>query len=138
MPLFFYYKDVKMDIAKRVNYETTFEYEVTDPETGEGTGLFLDLRSTSSAEVKAVSRKHIDFISAQQRANKTVKVDVLERQVVEKLVAAVAGWRWEGDAKFNGEKLEYTPENVRKVVEVDWIFDQVNKQVGDIENFTKS
>lgn len=127
-----------MDIAKRVNYETTFEYEVTDPETGEGTGLFLDLRSTSSAEVKAVSRKHIDFISAQQRANKTVKVDVLERQVVEKLVAAVAGWRWEGDANFNGEKLEYTPENVRKVVEVDWIFDQVNKQVGDIENFTKS
>ena len=138
MPLFFYHKDRQMDIAKRVNYESTFEYEVTDPETGAGTGLFLDLRSTSSAEVKAVSRRHIDFISSQQRSNKPVKVETLERQVIEKLVAAVASWRWEGDASFNGDKLDFTPENVRKVVEVDWIFDQVNKQVGDIENFTKS
>lgn len=127
-----------MDIAKLVNYESTFEYEVTDPKTGEGTGLFLDLRSASSEAVKAVSRKHIDFISAQQRANKNVKVEVLERQVIEKLVASVADWRWEGDAEFNGEKPEFTAANVQKVLEVDWIFDQVNKQVGDIENFTKS
>lgn len=127
-----------MDIAKRVNYESTFEYEVTDPQDGTGTGLFLDLRSSSSDAVKAVSRKHIDFISNQQRSNKPVKVETLEKQVIEKLVASVADWRWEGDASFNGEKLEFTTENVRKVLEVDWIFDQVNKQVGDIENFTKA
>lgn len=138
MPLFFYIKDRQMDIAKRVNYESTFEYEVTDPQTGAGTGLFLDLRSSSSDAVKAVTRKHIDFISAQQRANKSVKVETLEKQVIEKLVASVAGWRWDGEASFNGEKLDHTPENVRKVIEVDWIFDQINKQVGDIENFTKS
>lgn len=124
-----------MDIANIVKYDSTFRYELTHVVTGEGLGVFFDLRSSSSPEVKAVTRKHLDHFQAQYRRQKSVSTETLEKQALEKLVAAIAGWDW-GDNKFDGEVPEFTPANVRKVLEVDWIFAQIDRQVSDAENFT--
>lgn len=126
-----------MAIGDIVKYDSTFKYELTHPKTGDGLGVFFELRSASSPEVKAVMRKHLDHFQAQYRKQKTVSVETLERQAIEKLVAAVAGWDWGGQELHAGEGVpEYSPENVRKALEVDWIFAQIDQQVNDLENFT--
>ena len=126
-----------MDIANVVKYESTFEYELLDPVTGKETGLIFELLSSSSEAVKKVTRKHVDFISDLERKGKKVKTDIRESQIVERLSASIKGWRWTGDANWHGETPEFSIKNVEEVIAVDWIFDQLIKQVTDIENFTK-
>lgn len=125
-----------MAIGDIIKYESTFKYELTHPHTGEGLGITFDLRSSSSPEVKAVMRKHLDHFQSQYRKQKSVSVDTLERQAVEKVASAIAGWDWGKNELHEGEGVPSYPEDVRKVLEVDWIFSQIDKQVNDTENFT--
>lgn len=127
-----------MDLSGIVNYESTFEYEVVNPSSGEATGLVLELQSVSSPDVKVVTRRQLDFITDQQRKGKAIKIAVAEEKLVEKLAASVVSWEWGGSSNFKGEKLPFNTKNVVEVLNVDWIFEQVSKQVQDIENFTKN
>lgn len=126
-----------MAIANIVRYDSTFKYELQHPVTGEGLGVFFTLRSSSSPEVKAVLRRQADYYQEQERKNRKIKIEVLEKQARSRLAAAIVSWDWGGKELHEGEGvLELTPENIDKALEVDWIFGQINKQVEDIENFT--
>lgn len=126
-----------MSIADLVKYDSTHEYELTHPVTGEGINVFFELRSAQSDEAKKVQRAHLDANLSAQRANRKPNIQSVERQVLDQVAALVAGWEWNGQEYQKGEGvLEYTPENVRKVLQTDWIFEQVKKASEDISNFT--
>ena len=126
-----------MAIGDIIKYESTFDYELEHPITGAGIGVFFKLRSSSSPEVKAVVRKHLDYSFTQIRKGKNPKGVVAEQQQIERVAASVAGWDWCEQELHKGEGVpEYNFTNVCKALEVDWIFNQIDNQVSDAENFT--
>lgn len=126
-----------MAIADIVKYESTFPLELTHPVTGEEIGVTFHIRSMSSADVKAVDRKIMNAAYVAKTSGKTPKIESLEKQTMERVAATIAEWDWGGQELHKGEGvLEYSKENCLKAMQVDWIFEQVNKAASDIGNFT--
>lgn len=128
-----------MAIANLVKYDSTFDLELTHPETGEEIGVLFKIRSDSSPEAKAVFRRQLDHYAQEQQRKKSIKSEKLEGFEIEKKAACIAGWDWRGNDAFeDGDGgLEYTRENCMKILQVDWIFNQVANASADISNFTK-
>lgn len=124
-----------MDIAKRVNYEDSFEYTLLDPDTNEETDVVFNLRSSGNAQAKVLDLKYLNAVKSSNVTKKIIPMEKDLEYAYDKLASCVAGWN--DKLVFNGEKLEYNAENIAKVVRIDWIFDQLNKQVSDIANFMK-
>lgn len=126
-----------MSISNLVKYDEAFKYELTHPASGDGLGIIFSLVSSASDQAKAVLRKHIKANHMLQRKGKTIDVDEGEAQVIERLSASIVAWEW-GENEFREGKgaPEFNKDNVADVLAVDWIFDQINRQVNDIQNFT--
>lgn len=89
--------------------------EITHPATGEKLGIRITLLPDTDPKVKKVQRE----FQNRQFANRKMKLtaEQLESNTFESLVAAVSGWEWYGeDAVFEGEKPEFSDENVRRVL----------------------
>lgn len=124
-------------IADIVKYETTFPLELVHPVTGDEIGVTFQIRSTSSAEVKAVDRRIMNTTLVAKTSGKSPKIESLEKQTMERVAATIADWDWKGQELNKGEGvLEYSKENCLKAMQIDWIFEQVNKAASDIGNFT--
>lgn len=108
---------------------TTSRLEIRHPSTGELTGLVLHLRPMSHPDVKAVSRKFTNQNLRMQRVK--ITSEKLDIHRLDLLVTAIERWEWTGTASWAGEKLELTPENVRKVLKTDWIRSQADEALGD-------
>lgn len=120
-----------------------FELELVHPGTKRGLGLFLTLISVNepgpkkvtsrvNAEAMKLSRKNQSFTADQQREN-----------AIAILSACITGWRWGEDADGNparwaGEQLEFTPVNLRKVLMIDELREQVDTEVADNANFFRN
>ncbi|MBN49994.1 MAG: hypothetical protein CMN85_10665 [Spongiibacteraceae bacterium] len=108
--------------------------EILHPHTEEKIGLRITVLPESDPKVKKVQRE----ITDRQLGKRKLKLTAaqLEAQSFELLVAATDGWDWYGDADFEGEKPEFTEENVRKVYKkVVFIRDQVKAEFDDRESF---
>ena len=71
---------------------------------------------------------------AQQRGKQDIpNIDRLERKNIDVLVAATTGWR---NVSLDGEVLEFSPDNARKVYErILPVREQVQAAINDLENF---
>lgn len=126
-----------MAIANLVKYDSTFDLELTHPITGEPIGVVFQIRSESSPEAKVVVRKEIDSMAVDIRKNKLPPAAKRESFELEKKAACIAGWDWGGQEFEKGQGvLEYSRENCIKVLQIDWIYNQVATASADLGNFT--
>lgn len=126
-----------MSIANIVKYDEAIKYELVHPVTGDGLGIIFSVVSSASDQAKAIYRKQLKANVALQRKGKTIDVDEGEAQIIERLAASIVGWDW-ADKEFRegAGAPEFNKSNIADVLAVDWIFDQISKQVNDIQNFT--
>lgn len=110
------------------------EYEVLHPKTGEPIGLVFTLRPGSAPEVKKFEREWTN--QQLRRGRKQLNAEQIEARNMGRIVASVEGWAWNGDASWGGEKLEFKPENLRRVLkEGSFIFTQLDEELGNDEAF---
>jgi len=124
---------------------TTREVEFTIPEAGiNSTGFILTLRADSAPQVQAV-RKKFDAMVIEE-ANKGKKGDrqkALEWFKQARLVAHVAGWRWENpETTYNGEQPEFSEDTLRKILNdgsefAYFLRNFIEEQVADTADFLK-
>ena len=93
-----------MDIAQLKPIE--IEHEVTHPGTGEGTGLFLQIACIHDSRVKSGIRAATDQNLADADEEKSPEKD--EQYDNEVAAAYIVGFRFEGEATWNGETPEYS------------------------------
>ncbi|MDX3975795.1 terminase large subunit [Shinella sp.] len=82
--------------------------------------------------------KRVQRKTANQRLKtreKKLTIEKIEEDNTAIICAAIAGWTWGGDAKWNGKKPEFTPENVAEVMAVDWIRKQVKIALDEEADF---
>ncbi len=113
---------------------TSRKVEIVHPETEERIGLRINLLPDTDPKVKKVQRAVQDKQFAKRKLKLTAAQ--LEANSFEQLVAAVDGWDWYGEADFNGEKPEFTEDNVRKVLEqAVFIREQLMDEFNNRESF---
>lgn len=136
-----------MAIADIVNYEGAFDLELNGPD-GEKLGWTWHVLSAGSAQAKKAQNRFNaeNHVKSMGKRKKQVTVDavvsemdIAEPRVVALVAACVSGWTV--SSKFSksqkDEDFEYTPANVARFLEIEWLFKQVDNTVSDIENFIK-
>lgn len=132
-----------MDLLQAVK-TTTREVEFTLPghkEGDPGTGLFITLRSESSPEVQAASKKmQVLMLEERQKGKKGNEARAIEWFKENRIPAHVAGWRWEGDNTINGEQPEYSEQTLKKILKAENDFAYflrvfIESQIADVEDF---
>ncbi len=137
-----------MAIADIVNYEGAFDLELCGPD-GEKLGWTWHVLSAGSAQAKKAQNRfnaenHVKSMG--KRKNKASQVsiddvvtemDVAEPRVVALVAACVSGWTVSSKLSKSqkDEDFEFTPANVARFLEIEWVFKQVDACVSDIENF---
>lgn len=105
--------------------------ELENPKDSEPLGVHFKLLGSDSEEYNKQVRKNND--KRIKKGMKNLKSETLEAEGLELLVACTVDWQ---DVMDEGEELECTKENVRKVYKkYPWIKDQVDEFVGDRSNF---
>lgn len=128
----------QFDLASyRTSKMDTATVEITDPISGEFTGIRITVASPDSAKYRQISMKiqNEQLTYAMKNKGKT-SAERLANNALEVLVGATVAW--EGITE-GGKELPCTPENVRKVYEeVSFIKDQIDEFLGDARNFFKN
>jgi hypothetical protein len=106
---------------------TTIDVDIKHPASGEKTGLVFKCISPQDPAA-AVARRQLS-----DKARK--KGVVSEADSVDFMAALVVGWTWGGDATWNGQKLDFTPANVKTVLDHPWVRSQVDEALGDTAAF---
>lgn len=104
--------------------------EINHPGTGEPIGLRVTLRPESDPAVEAVRRKWLN--EKLQRRSGRMTAERLEELQLALISAAATGWEWDGELTFNGDKPEFNPANLRKVLRaLPWVKSQLDEALGD-------
>lgn len=127
-----------MDLASVKPHTTTLHLVL--PGTSKRIGLALELQSLTSPEVEAVDEQTRSEARDLREAGKEADKAFWEEAGVKRYCAAVVGWTWGEDfegkpGNWKGEQLEFTPENLRKVISHDVVFPQVMRAAGDEARF---
>lgn len=112
---------------------STVDVEIIHPGTGDPTGLVITVKSSEDEAVKRAQRKI--YNQRLKTREKKLSVEKLEEDGIAILTAAVSGWKWNGDAKWNGTKPEFTPDKLADVLAVEWIRKQVKAVVDEEADF---
>lgn len=116
------------------------EIEIRHPVTGAPTGVFISVLGRDSDTYRSRVRAMADEALRKQATGKASAetLETLEQKNIDALVAATVSWR-DGDdpaLTLNGEKLEFSPANARRVYEALLpVRDQVSEALSDIANF---
>lgn len=109
---------------------------IVHPVTEEPIGLDFDVLPMSDPKVKGQIRTIRNKLLGKKRQKFTAKEE--EENGIDLLTVIICGITWAKDTDWNGEKLEYSEANVRKIIEPDtsyWIRDQLQDQIGDTAGF---
>jgi hypothetical protein len=122
-----------MDIGTIKSGNTTVK--IKHPASMEPTGLEIELRPMFSPEVKAVTRRIKDQALKLGQRGKTFTSDDIDKNTTDILVAAVANFKFTGDAKWHGETPKFDQKIVREMVAIDWLAAQLDEALGDTSSF---
>ena len=117
------------------------EVELEHPGTEKGLGWFFSLRSLYSEEVRKADRDIQSKRLAQMsrgRKGQTITPEQIEDSTEKKILASVSGWKFEGDASFNGEKPEFSASKLREIIRDPrhaWIREFLDREIGDLDSF---
>jgi len=110
----------------------TREVEILAPRTGKSTGLVFIVNSVQSDEVQKIVRERNDSTLSRRPIDS-------EEYGLKLLMAAIVGWEWRDDATFEGNKPDFNPANLRRVLESkvgkSVICDQLSKAIADTNRF---
>lgn len=119
--------------------EAGYEFELTMPTDGSGTGAFITVRGDQSPIVKQHARKKFAEYQAKQAVLKRkgkedqIDLDELEESAVENAVVRIIGWK---GIVENGVETEFNTANATRILtEHSWIREQVLAQASDLLNF---
>lgn len=113
------------------------EFEVVNPATDEPTGLVFTLRPDSDEAVKKFERNWTNQ-QLRKRGSQKLTAEGIEYRNKGRIVAAVAGWRWDRDANWHGDKPEFSEEKLREVLKVAWIYKQLDEELANDAAFFQS
>lgn len=127
-----------MDLSSVKPHTTTLHLVL--PGTRKRIGLALELQSMTSDAVEAVDKAAFKERREMLERGEEPDAAFLERKGLDRYCAAVVDWTWEDDFEGNtgnwgGEQLEFTPENLRKVMGNDVVLSQVMAAAGDDARF---
>lgn len=109
----------------------TREIKILHPKTDQPTGLVIHLLPPSNKKVKAARDLAIqENIQAARRRITQSDADK-EASAIKQLAPAVESWEWTGDAQFRGEKPAFNDANLCAVLKIEWIRNQIDKELGD-------
>lgn len=133
-------KELGSDIFSLPQQRKGYEYEIKHPGTKKGMGLFITLQSIRSEAPNKLSKRNQASAMKRARQNNPFTPDELRANEIEIIAACVTGWRWglDADGKMGnagGQQLDFTPENVAKVLNVDEIREQLSGEINDEANF---
>lgn len=115
------------------------EVELTHPATEEGLGWFFQLRSPYSKEMRDAEKEiQNQRLNAMRRGKSNINADVLANHREKIILAGVSGWRFEGDASFEGDTPEFSKAKLREIVrnpDHAWIRDFLDRELGSQEDF---
>ncbi|WP_424411244.1 hypothetical protein [Pasteurella sp. PK-2025] len=130
----------KLDIVKSA--EETYRFEVLHPVTNEETGAFIDVYSANSNAVRKYAsslyqRLQKEELENQRRRKPLLRsLDDVEAESIKNAISRVAGWE---NIEWEGKKLEFNEENVRKVLNhCPWLCSQIVEHSDELGNFLKS
>lgn len=111
--------------------------EILHPSTGEKLGLRITIMSTDDDRMRKINRRITDEALRKRQKNKAFSAEEIEDNALALIVQAVTGWEWYGDdVSFEGEKPDYSPINVRKVVtKAAFIRSQLEEELGETKSF---
>lgn len=131
------------DIFAIANERVAYEYEVIHPGTKKGMGLFISMISIHSDAPKKVIKRIEDAKLKLMKKGMNFNADQMRQNSIDIIGACMTGWRWGLDAdgiqaSAGGEQLEFNLKNIRRVLEVDEIRDQLDSELMDDSNFFQS
>lgn len=100
---------------------------------GEGVGLVFHIVSKYDPAVEAVQRKITNRRLNSRDEKYTAEALKADARAI--VCASVTGWDWKDGASFGGEQLEFTQENLEKVVRAQWIYDFLDRETGATADF---
>lgn len=116
-------------------------FEITHPGTGRQMGFRLFLRAIEADEVKPVTRRIENERLKLERTRKGgFNSDQIRQNGIDIISACVINWEWHEDADgnkggFQGEQLEFNPVNLKKIINIDWLRGQVDRELMDESRF---
>jgi hypothetical protein len=138
-----------LDIATAA--ENPFEFELTNPVTNEGLGVFISVIGSEGDTFQRYLRDESNRARRKsfeaQRNSKpdgpaTVEED--EEKILRAIAVCMTGWRTVVDGKseptilWSGRKIEFSRENaVAWMRKFRWVRTQINEQTGELRNFIK-
>lgn len=119
-----------MDLSE-LKPKDTFTFNLIHPGDGSVLDTTITVYGSDSKKYKAaLHRIRNDRLNS--RGQKMTS-EVAENNGIEILVACTDSWE---NMVFDGEELECTKENVRRIYkEFEWIYEQVDQEVGNRANF---
>lgn len=120
--------------------EAGYEFEVTLPGSGEGTGAFVTVRGSESKTVKAYQRKKFAEYQMKQKAARKrgrdeddLSLEEAEELAVEAAVGRIIQWK---GFEESGKEVLFSQENATRILtEHSWIREQVMEASNDLLNF---
>lgn len=131
------------DLSALASERKPFELELVHPGTKRGLGLYLEIISINEPGPKKVTSRINAAAQKLIRKNQSFTAEQQRDNAIEILSACTIGWHWREDAdgnpaNWNGEQLDFTPANLRKVLLVDELREQVDTEVADNSNFFRN
>ena len=124
-----------MDLSQLVVPDQPYRLELIHPVNKEPLGVFFDIRSAESDEVKAVVRQSLN--ERMSKRARTMTAQDVEDELIERAAASIMRWDW-GDHELDGEKPKHSHAKACEVLrKYGWIFDQVSAAAEDRANFTR-
>lgn len=128
-----------MDLSSIKSQDTT-AVEILHPASGAPVGITVTVASMDSERARAVEKTQrnarIQKLTRGGRRNAALTADELEKDGLDLLVHCTVSW---DGVTENGQALECTPENVRRVyTSYPWLREQVDQAVADRANFFKA
>lgn len=103
---------------------------------GSDLGLSLFVLPPDAAEIKRYvqSERNRMLKNAQKRRAPTAQDE--ERISKEFAMIAVTGWQWtDKDASINGEQPDFSKDTLSELIEHEWLRNQIDEHVGELQNF---
>lgn len=128
------------DLSTLTSERKPFELELVHPGSKKGLGLHITLISVNEPGPKKVTSAIQKEASKLARKNQSFTPEQQRENAIAILTACATGWRWGKDADgeqagWAGEQLEFNPVNLRKVLNIDELRDQIDQEVADNTNF---
>lgn len=138
-----------MAIAKLTKIETAVDMELHDPnDAKKKLGVVFHVRGIDNPEATRFMKLATGRVAMKShKKDGKVREDEIADLIVsqafdpspETLATCITGWDWGKEEIEEGEgPPDFTPENVLRVLQMDWVRDQVFTAATSAKNFTKA